>query len=1356
MLVSIITPSFNQAKFINRTLVSVEGQSYKQIEHIVQDGISTDGTVNILQDYSMRNEYVKLHIESDDGQVSALNRGFEHAKGEIICWLNTDDFYADENVLSEVVDVFRRLPDIDVVYGRGSFVNSNGVLVRDAYINHPSRLIHNFFVSVGILQPGLFFRSACLKRYGFLNPMYSCAFDYEYWIRLLHGGAKFQFIDRCMVLATFHEDAKSSSLRSRQLLESAELVRLHYGCTSLEWVERVILSTISGINGIINRPEEGKQSIHIQRLREMFRNSLFKRMNSTNDARQAILLLPEEEEYTRTKNLATKLGLIRSDLIFATTFDDAYLEQGITLIHSLRVYEAEAAAIVVYDLRLSDASKLILGRIANVHVVPYPSEAVASYPDYLSPKNYGYKCAAIQDASRFARFGGTIIWIDAGVAPIASLEPIYRRIEEDDVFFVNHDDKGNWPFFNGTFCHPEAAKEIGANLSELLGEHLCSCLVGYKKGGKYAELFRQADLASRNRLIVAWEKHPVEGMSLDSRRSPNPATARRFASRREEVSATECQPVHDSLGYLGHRQDQTIYSILVARFQAPISSAVRFCRSDDESSRASKLNWESGSASPEVTASKDVPAHIRGAITYHHRGTFTMTNPIETCSARTETLAILGNGPSLRGFDFERLRPYDCIGMNAAYRYWDEIGWYPRFYICLDRVVGVSHLDQIQRLIRERDSNGIEFFLLRQNLIDEMDEACAMCPSVISFDKIKTEISILDTEPITTGSHSALFGYLLGYQRIVLLGIDCNYVEIIDGAKAREGTVLEVVETPKENPNYFFANYQVAGDKYNIPNPTPSLHIDAWRAVGVRLKQLGVKIWNCSAISNVDAFPNLDFAEIEADDGVCVQGSMLVGPFARVMHAHIDETKVVAELMRKCVGNSHLMIDVGAHVGSALAPFLQLGWYIQAFEPDSSNRAKLESRLDAHPNGRELVSIDTRAVTDRSGSQIAFYSSEVSTGISGLSSFHPSHHQTQLVDTITLTEFAQESKFGTVDFLKIDTEGHDFFVLKGYPWHKGLPAVVECEFEDAKTVPLGYSFKQIGHFLLEKGYHVYLSEWHPIIRYGVKHDWCCLNRYPCDLYDDAGWGNFLAFREDIDPQRLRAVIRRLLFSRQERQPSIDQSTAHNDRNPHKAAAFKFARTLVDPSIKDLGMLRWSFPLPHGEQKHWVAVFDAQVSTTNNRVIGTAVLTASCHSVVRVQIARHSDTPYEGSNVEIHLSPSIPTLVIVEHRFLRRHGFLKFGVELLRSETLVPAEISIQDVLVASAVVSGPILSFAAANRLFRSGAFDEALDAYLRLWARNCISIYADNAVRSARRIGLLSVTDIKDLLPRFGLASLD
>ncbi len=80
-------------------------------------------------------------------------------------------------------------------------------------------------------------------------------------------------------------------------------------------------------------------------------------------------------------------------------------------------------------------------------------------------------------------------------------------------------------------------------------------------------------------------------------------------------------------------------------------------------------------------------------------------------------LIVLGNGPSLREFEFDKLKKFDVIGMNAAYRYWDKISWYPRYYACLDTVVGLSHQGEIERLVRESSKNGIELFLLRANLI---------------------------------------------------------------------------------------------------------------------------------------------------------------------------------------------------------------------------------------------------------------------------------------------------------------------------------------------------------------------------------------------------------------------------------------------------------------------------------------------------------------------------------------------------------------------------------------------------------------------------------------------------------------
>ena len=226
-------------------------------------------------------------------------------------------------------------------------------------------------------------------------------------------------------------------------------------------------------------------------------------------------------------------------------------------------------------------------------------------------------------------------------------------------------------------------------------------------------------------------------------------------------------------------------------------------------------------------------------------------------------LVILGNGPSLKGFDFKRLAPFDAIGMNAAYRYWYEIGWFPRYYICLDKVVGVSHKDQIAKLIRESDSNGIELFLLRRNLIALFDESLQKSDRVLDFDTLRANVDLFDPVPFTTGSHAALFGSLLGYRQMLLMGIDCNYVEKVAGAR-QQGGVLEIVEPSRDNPNYFFEGYQAAGDRYNIPNPAPEMHIESWRAVAPSLVEKGVEVWNGSPISRLTAFPFRSYDDVEA------------------------------------------------------------------------------------------------------------------------------------------------------------------------------------------------------------------------------------------------------------------------------------------------------------------------------------------------------------------------------------------------------------------------------------------------------------------------------------------------------------
>ncbi|MEZ5996628.1 MAG: FkbM family methyltransferase [Hyphomonadaceae bacterium] len=230
----------------------------------------------------------------------------------------------------------------------------------------------------------------------------------------------------------------------------------------------------------------------------------------------------------------------------------------------------------------------------------------------------------------------------------------------------------------------------------------------------------------------------------------------------------------------------------------------------------------------------------------------------------------------------------------------------------------------------------------------------------------------------------------------------------------------------------------------------------------------------------------------------------------RSARAHVDETAVVARLSADKIGGAHVMVDVGAHYGTSASYFHKLGWRIYCFEPDERNREKLSARYQGVPS----VHVDSRAVAEQCKTAVPFFASPESSGVSSLGRFLDSHHEATRVDVTTVAEIADEYALKHIDFLKVDVEGFDFAVLKGVPWRDLHPSVIECEFEDAKTQSLGHKWRDIAAFLESRGYAVYISEWHPIIRYGIRHEWRRV--VPLQEADLApkSWGNILAFKLD--------------------------------------------------------------------------------------------------------------------------------------------------------------------------------------------------------------------------------------------------
>lgn len=1047
--ISIISPSFNQAAFVQLMLDSVAKQDFEDYEHIIFDGGSTDGTLDLLSKAAAGEKRISLHVGKDTGQSNAINLGLRQAAGSIVSWLNTDDYYISPTVLSEVNHLFATMPDVDVIYGRGRFVDSDGKVLRDAYINGDAgRLRHRFMVSVGILQPGLFFRRELLDKFGYLDETMNFAFDYEYWVRLVFRGSKWWFYDKDLVHATWHDQAKTRSARGRSFEESIEVCKRYYRFAPMDWVERLAGYQLSNADFVIISPDAAdltKRGEMEQRAAE-----LFAAQNDSQTAQAAILQQAHIPETKKSLVALQSMSGLSWERVIVTTFDEAYFDQGLTLVASLHRNEASDLPIVIYDLGLSKWQRSHLETLRGVFVVEFPRELAPPRPDFFHPKSYLYKLLAITHARHFAAKRGIILWIDAGVSITEKLDAIFEAIARDGVFFVDHDDRPMQHMCNITFTSDACITAMRATNDELLAPHLCSCLMGYTVGGRYADLFLEALGFAGDPNAGIGDKHPSPPVRIERVGGEAADRERRLALEDRDFRAKlDHANMRRLFGYLGHRQDQSILSVLAARYGAPLSSARKYCVSNDASSRASKLNWDSRGTSPAVKSSRAAGETFAPAVTIHHRGTYVDFRGLDFGVSAERPAIILGNGPSLKGFDFTRLKAFDVFGMNAAYRYWDEIGWYPRFYSCLDLVVGKSHAVEIARLIRKAPEYGIERFLLRRDLIDHLGPL-DNSERIVDFDLLRRGTEEFARLPITTGSHTLIWAAALGFREIYLLGIDCNYVEVVSGARRGEGTTLEIA-AETENPNYFFAGYQRTGDRYNIPNTSPDLHLNSWRSASLSVRDYGARVLNANLKSHVDVFDFCRLEDVEKGEPITIiPRNRILGDrayyapagfasvaFERTPPTQFDECAAVFHVLHDG-GVKSVMIDVGAHFGSSLRRFADSDWQVLAFEPDPSNREALRKRHGEKTN----VIISDEAVSDTSGQEVAFYASEESSGISGLTAFRDSHREVARVKTVTLDHIVARHGLTRVDFLKIDVEGFEMAVLRGLDFAKLSPKVV--------------------------------------------------------------------------------------------------------------------------------------------------------------------------------------------------------------------------------------------------------------------------------------------------------------------------
>ncbi|MBK9207016.1 MAG: glycosyltransferase [Anaerolineales bacterium] len=202
-VVSIITPSYNQAAYLEQTINSVLNQDYSNIEYILIDGGSTDNSVEIIKRHA--NRFAYWVSEKDSGQAEAINKGFAKATGEIIAWLNSDDYYLD-GAVSAAVKVFDENPDIVLVYGNMLAVDENGKTFNT--LNYKQLSLEDLLCFQIIGQPAVFMRRSALQKTSGLDSTFHFLLDHHLWIQLAQLGGILH-VPQTWAAARYHAEAKN-------------------------------------------------------------------------------------------------------------------------------------------------------------------------------------------------------------------------------------------------------------------------------------------------------------------------------------------------------------------------------------------------------------------------------------------------------------------------------------------------------------------------------------------------------------------------------------------------------------------------------------------------------------------------------------------------------------------------------------------------------------------------------------------------------------------------------------------------------------------------------------------------------------------------------------------------------------------------------------------------------------------------------------------------------------------------------------------------------------------------------------------------------------------------------------------
>jgi len=221
-LVSIITPSYNQAEYLEYSIQSVLAQEYPNLEYIIVDGGSKDGSVEIIQRYADRLSW--WVSEPDNGQADAINKGFRRANGEVVAWLNSDDLYLPE-AIPEAVAALQADLDFGMVFGDALTIDPQGKPINKlVFGNWGISELMRFRI---ICQPAVFMRRPVLVQAGYLDENFHYMLDHHLWLRIAIGN-QIKYLPKLWAAARHHPEAKNVSLAPKFSLETYRV---------LEWMK---------------------------------------------------------------------------------------------------------------------------------------------------------------------------------------------------------------------------------------------------------------------------------------------------------------------------------------------------------------------------------------------------------------------------------------------------------------------------------------------------------------------------------------------------------------------------------------------------------------------------------------------------------------------------------------------------------------------------------------------------------------------------------------------------------------------------------------------------------------------------------------------------------------------------------------------------------------------------------------------------------------------------------------------------------------------------------------------------------------------------------------------------------------